>query len=153
MEVEQSYTSNKFDIVLCELFNTHLHGFNEDSDPTVHGHYLVIHTSKNNSIYINYNNENELLDSDADTDSVDDNDRDVPVVFRETIGTLFIFRLTNPVLSIKVANEVHPFALRVLSVGHTEVLRLVIFVHPDMIKVCREVYGAKFNDVSAVLFV
>ena len=76
MEVEQSYPSNKFDIVLCELFNRHLHGFNEDSDPTVQGHYLVIHTSKNNSIYIHYNNENELLHSDDDTSSVDDNDID-----------------------------------------------------------------------------
>jgi len=37
-----AYSHGKNEIVLCELFHPRIHGFNEDSDPCVLGHYLVI---------------------------------------------------------------------------------------------------------------
>ena len=79
MQVVQEHNNSKFNIVICELFNKDMHGLTEDSDPTVQGHYLIIHTSKNNSIFINNNNNNNnsILDEyDSDSDSVDTNDNE-----------------------------------------------------------------------------
>ena len=77
--------NSKFNIVICELFNKDMHGLTEDSDPTVQGHYLIIHTSKNNSIFINNNsnnnNNNSILDEyDSDSDSVDTHGNEIDYV-------------------------------------------------------------------------
>jgi hypothetical protein len=59
MMVQQQNTGNhnygnnpnkKFNIVLCELHNKYIHGFTDESDPYICGHYLVICTSTNYSI-------------------------------------------------------------------------------------------------------
>lgn len=42
----------KFNMVLCELFNSRIHGIDDDSDPTVTGHYLV-HSRYHNYRMIN----------------------------------------------------------------------------------------------------
>ena len=43
--------NRKFTLLICELHNKHMHGFTEESDPNVQGHYLVIHDSTNHSIF------------------------------------------------------------------------------------------------------
>ena len=40
------YSENKFKIVLCEIFNAEMHGFNKDSDPDVKNHFLSIYVVK-----------------------------------------------------------------------------------------------------------
>ena len=39
--IESNHSIQKFKLVICEIFNPRLHGFNNDSDPHVQGHYLV----------------------------------------------------------------------------------------------------------------
>jgi hypothetical protein len=36
--------SIKYDLLICELFNKKLHGYDETSDPNVIGHYMVLNT-------------------------------------------------------------------------------------------------------------
>ena len=38
----ESIENNKTGLVLCELFHPSMHGFTNESDPNVLGHYLVI---------------------------------------------------------------------------------------------------------------
>jgi hypothetical protein len=57
-------TPNKFQLVLCEIHNTRIHGFDENSDPTVQGHYLLTGRYYYDGL--------EQRDSDVDTDSEDD---------------------------------------------------------------------------------
>lgn len=73
----------KFTLLICELHNKHMHGFTEESDPNVQGHYLVVHDSTNHSIfrppatnadgeYVDSANDS---DSDADIENHSENDR------------------------------------------------------------------------------
>jgi hypothetical protein len=41
ISVESSTIATRFQIVLCELHNPIIHGFDENSDPEVAGHYLI----------------------------------------------------------------------------------------------------------------
>jgi hypothetical protein len=57
-------------LMLCELFHPNLHGFDENSDPNIFGHYMVAYikdneTSDSESDYDDYN-------SDEDDDWLDD---------------------------------------------------------------------------------
>ena len=54
---------NKFNLVVCEIFNRNIHGYCEDSDKCVNGHYLCVHVSRNRSIF-----------DGRDCDSDDDNE-------------------------------------------------------------------------------
>ena len=47
----QRVQRNKFNLVVCELFNRYIHGYYEDSDKSVEGHYLCVHVSRNRSIF------------------------------------------------------------------------------------------------------
>lgn len=59
----QRLQRNKFNLVVCEIFNRYIHGYCEDSDKSVEGHYLCVHVSRNRSIF-----------DDRDYDSEDDDD-------------------------------------------------------------------------------
>jgi hypothetical protein len=45
--------SNKFALVVCELHNKHIHGFTDESDVNVHGHYLVTETFDQANVNLN----------------------------------------------------------------------------------------------------
>ena len=54
------------DLVICEIFNKKIHGFDDNNDPTVVGHYMVSHNFTTVS-----------SDLEDDTDSEDDLDEDL----------------------------------------------------------------------------
>ena len=57
---------NKNYLLICELFHPDLHGYDtNESDPNVHGHYLIIHIDENSD-------EDSDNYSDSDSDSEDD---------------------------------------------------------------------------------
>ena len=62
------------DLVICEIFNKKIHGFDDNNDPTVVGHYLVSH----NFTKV-YSDSEEDIDEDLedDTDSEEDTDEDL----------------------------------------------------------------------------
>jgi hypothetical protein len=57
----QRLQRNKFNLVVCEIFNRNIHGYHGDSDKYVEGHYLCTHVSRNKSIFddCDYDSENE----------------------------------------------------------------------------------------------
>jgi len=57
----QRLQRNKYNLVVCELFNRNIHGYYNYSDKYVNGHYLCSHVSRNRSIF-----------DDRDYDSDDD---------------------------------------------------------------------------------
>jgi hypothetical protein len=59
----QRLQRNKFNLVVCEIFNRNIHGYCEDSDKCVEGHYLCLHISRNRSLFDNFD-----YDSDDDDD-------------------------------------------------------------------------------------
>ena len=59
----QRLQRNKFNLVVCEIFNRYIHGYCEDSDKSVESHYLCVHVSRNRSIF-----------DDRDYDSEDDDE-------------------------------------------------------------------------------
>ena len=74
--------TRKFNLVLCELHYTPIHGKISTSCPTIEGHYLLIDIfdgltgimMDDLEEYNEYNTDEEILsDSDSDTDSEDDN--------------------------------------------------------------------------------
>jgi len=59
----QRLQRNKFNLVVCEIFNRNIHGYCGDSDKCVQGHYLCLHVSRNRSIF-------DDRDYDSDDDDV-----------------------------------------------------------------------------------
>jgi len=47
----QRLQRNKFNLVVCEMFNRNIHGYCRDSDKCVQGHYLCMHISRHRSIF------------------------------------------------------------------------------------------------------
>jgi len=43
--------TNKYNLVVCEIHNEFLHGFNEYSDEVIKGHYLCAHVTKNIELF------------------------------------------------------------------------------------------------------
>lgn len=67
-------------LMLCELFHPYLHGFNENSDPNIFGHYIVA-----------YIKDNETSDSESEYSEYDDdytNDTD-ELILDEGVVSLF----------------------------------------------------------------
>jgi ribonuclease E len=58
------------DLVICEIFNKKIHGFDDNNDPTVVGHYMVSHNFTKSFSNI------EDRDFEDDTDSEYDDDED-----------------------------------------------------------------------------
>ena len=58
--------NNKFNLVLCELFNSNIHGFSNNTIGEINGHYLLISKFDGKT--------NRLLDSETDYDSESDSD-------------------------------------------------------------------------------
>ena len=63
----QRLQRNKFNLVVCEIFNRYIHGYCEDSDKSVEGHYLCVHVSRNRSLFD---------DRDYDSDDEDENENE-----------------------------------------------------------------------------
>ena len=66
------------DLVICEIFNKKIHGFDDNNDPTVVGHYLVSHNFT--KVYSDSEEDSEEdIDEDLedDTDSEEDTDEDL----------------------------------------------------------------------------
>ena len=62
------------DLVICEIFNKKIHGFDDNNDPTVLGHYMVSH----NFTKVSTDSEDDLdEDLEDDTDSEEDTDEDL----------------------------------------------------------------------------
>ena len=80
-------------LVICEIFNKKIHGFDDNNDPTVIGHYIVCQNfSKNDTDSEDDDTDSEDDDTnseDDDTDSEDD-DTDTNSVF---INTKIILKL------------------------------------------------------------
>ena len=59
------------DLVICEIFNKKIHGFDDNNDPTVLGHYMVAY----NFTKVYSDTENDT-DSEEDEDEEDDDDNE-----------------------------------------------------------------------------
>ena len=94
ISVDSSAIIPRFQIVLCELHNPAIHGFDENSDPDVPGHYLI--HSKYDSLVSNYNSDY----SDEEEDEYDCDIYDVMHEFKRHI-------CRNIVPSSQFSN--HPF--------------------------------------------
>jgi hypothetical protein len=77
ISVDSSVITPRFKIVLCELHNPAIHGFDENSDPEVPGHYLI--HSKYDSIISSDNSDN----SDNSDYSDEEDDCDIYDVMHE----------------------------------------------------------------------
>jgi hypothetical protein len=64
ISVDSSVITPRFKIVLCELHNPAIHGFDENSDPEVPGHYLI--HSKYDSIISSDNSDNSDYSDEED---------------------------------------------------------------------------------------
>lgn len=60
----QRLQRNKYNLVVCELFNRYIHGYCEDSDKSVEDHYLCVHVLRDRRIFDTY-------------DSSEDEDNDI----------------------------------------------------------------------------
>jgi hypothetical protein len=69
ISVDSSAIIPRFQIVLCELHNPAIHGFDENSDPDVAGHYLI--HSKYDSLVSNYNSDYSDEEDECDSDIYD----------------------------------------------------------------------------------
>jgi len=58
------------DLVICEIFNKKIHGFDDNNDPTVVGHYMVSHN------FTKVSTDSEDIDTEEDTDTDTDEDTD-----------------------------------------------------------------------------
>jgi len=58
----QRLQRNKYNLVVCELFNRYIHGYCEDSDKSVEDHYLCVHILRDRSIF-------DVYDSSDDEDN------------------------------------------------------------------------------------
>ena len=59
------------DLIICEIFNKKIHGFDDNNDPTVLGHYMVSH----NFTKVSTDSENDIdedLEDDTDSEDTDD---------------------------------------------------------------------------------
>ena len=59
MDISQNH---KYNLVVCEIFNRYIHGFDKNSYDGVKGHYLCMHVSRNRSIFEEriYNEEDDM---------------------------------------------------------------------------------------------
>ena len=106
--IEDTYTKNKFRVVLCAIHNEMIHGFTKENDPNVHGHYLVIEsfTYINQSNYFKGSTDE---DDDEDNEEDDDEDLDIEDYERNPENLYFSCKLYNAVYngSINIHNRNH----------------------------------------------
>jgi hypothetical protein len=58
----------KFNLVVCEMYNKFIHGYDENSYDDVKGHYLCIHVSRNKSIFHERDTESDLEDDEYESE-------------------------------------------------------------------------------------
>ena len=71
LDIARDY-DNQFQIVLCELHNPQIHGFDENSDPNIACHYLVHSRYKYTSPYYILGENDNYYDSDSSDDEEED---------------------------------------------------------------------------------
>lgn len=112
---QQTESSSKiFNLVLCEIHNVRMHGFDGESDPTVQGHYLVSgryyydsHYEKREQIRLERENTVSDTETDAESDLEDDLDDDeLPGIYNSL--TNFRYNYRRNVLNNRHFH-VHPF--------------------------------------------
>ena len=59
----------KFNLIICEIFNDWMHGYDERSDPNILGHYLTI-----DKFITTHTTSSNLLDCNLHSTKIDDND-------------------------------------------------------------------------------
>lgn len=75
--MSQSDSTNKYNLVLCELFNRNIHGLSSDEIQTIDGHYLIINKFDGAT--------RQLLITEEDDDDYDDDDDDLDASFDDSI--------------------------------------------------------------------
>ena len=71
------------DLVICEIFNKKIHGFDDNNDPTVVGHYMVSH---------NFTTVSSDLEDDTDLEDDLDTDEYTKSVFSDTKFMLKMYK-------------------------------------------------------------
>ena len=95
------------DLVICEIFNKKIHGFDDNNDPTVVGHYMISH----NFTKISSDTEDDIDEDLDDTDSEDDLDTDTDLnkikesVFYNTSFFLKMYKITYNNLNNSMKNH------------------------------------------------
>lgn len=63
----------KLNLVVCEMYNKFIHGYDENSYDDVKGHYLCMHVSRNKSIFDERDTESDLEDDDYQREQLYEN--------------------------------------------------------------------------------
>ena len=69
MEIIQNH---KYNLVVCEIFNMYIHGFDKNSYDCVKGHYLCMHVSRNRTIF----DERDYSDDEDEEDDEEDEEEE-----------------------------------------------------------------------------
>ena len=83
------------DLVICEIFNKKIHGFDDNNDPTVVGHYMVSHnftkvsTDSEDDIDENTDEDTDSEDTDEDTDTNTDFNTDTNTDLNKIKSSIF----------------------------------------------------------------
>ena len=102
-------------LVICEIFNKKIHGFDDNNDPTVLGHYMVSHNftkSSSDSEDVEDDTDSEY-DTDEDTDTDTDEDTNTIIdlnkikesVFYNTSFFLKMYKITYNNLNNSMKNH------------------------------------------------
>ena len=75
-------------LVICEIFNKKIHGFDDNNDPTVLGHYIVCQNFSRNDTDTDTDSENDSNDSTEDTSSVFNNTTSVLNMYKRQYNRL-----------------------------------------------------------------
>jgi hypothetical protein len=109
--------NDKYNLVLCELFNEHIHGFTNESDPNIHGHYMIIHTQEK-VIDLDGSTDTEYeSDDDDDTDSYVDLDEEIDI---EDILSLNVEKYQFLRNNTNVLNNPHPLIRNYRNIASRE---------------------------------
>ena len=71
------------DLVICEIFNKQIHGFDDNNDPTVLGHYIVCQ---------NFSRNDTEIDTDSETNSETSDSTDSTSIFNNTNTVLNMYK-------------------------------------------------------------
>jgi hypothetical protein len=101
---DTAYSKNKFRVVLCAIHNERIHGFTQENDPNIHGHYLVIESFP----YINKTNYFKETSDEDDGSYFDyDDDSDIEDYERNPENLYFSCKLYNNVYKDPMNNRKH----------------------------------------------
>jgi hypothetical protein len=100
--IREQTINKRFDIVLCELYNPAIHGFDSHSDPTVTGHYLTYCRFDSIAQPANENSERESDSDGTDNECFDEEDEEDEEIDPNIYDVAKFLKLT-------VQDEIIPF--------------------------------------------